>query len=240
MRSAPNRLASEDISEESHIVTVDGRDIRLVMRSAVDAASGMTVVLAHGAGTGIDSPFMRYFGEAMARAGHLSVAFDFAYMHAGRKAPDPASRMVATWSGVLQWLRQRPEVQADNLVIGGKSMGGRMASLCVAEGEAVSGLLLLGYPLHASGKPEKVRVAHFPKLDCPCLFIQGDRDALCSLDALRPALDGIPGPATLHVIEGGDHSFGLLKRSGREPEQALDEARRVALAWLDGLLVGLQ
>ena len=111
-------------------------------------------------------------------------------------------------------------------------MGGRMSSLLAAEGEAFDGLCFLGYPLHPPGKPEKLRTEHFPELKLPMLFLQGTRDALCDLELLRPALEGLGQSPTLHVVEEGDHSFAVLKRSGRTPEEVLDELAAAVAAWV--------
>ncbi|NIQ28103.1 MAG: hypothetical protein GTN88_17035, partial [Gammaproteobacteria bacterium] len=149
--------------------------------------------------------------------------FNFPYKEKGRKLPDPAPKLEATWRAVLERVRSDPKFAFGRVFIGGKSLGGRMASRVVAAGEAVDGLVFLGYPLHPAGKPQKQRTAHFPQISVPSLFIQGTRDALCDLDLLRKALAQIPARAELHLVEGGDHSFARPKRMGIAEQQTWRE-----------------
>jgi predicted alpha/beta-hydrolase family hydrolase len=115
---------------------------------------------------------------------------------------------------------------------GGKSMGGRMASHLAAQGEAVDGLVFLGYPLHPSGKPDKLRADHLTAIEVPMLFIQGSRDPLCRLDLLDAALKPVKAPCLVHIIEGGDHSFKVLKRLGRTEQEVWREIVDTILGWV--------
>ncbi|BCX81032.1 conserved hypothetical protein [Methylomarinovum caldicuralii] len=190
------------------------------------------LILAHGAGAGMDHPFITFVHEQMAARGLLSVKFNFSYMEAGRKAPDRAPLLQATWKAVIDAVRRDRELAPRQWYLAGKSMGGRIASLLTAEGESCDSLIFLGYPLHPPGKPEKLRADHLPRIPCPMLFIQGDRDRLCDLDRLRDVLKTLTAPLTLHVIEGGDHSFKVPKRAGRTEEAVWREIVEVMSTWI--------
>jgi predicted alpha/beta-hydrolase family hydrolase len=196
-----------------------------------DAARGLAVVLGHGAGNDMESPFLVTIADGIRRAGHAAVRFDFPYKAAGRKAPDPRPRLEATYRAVLAAVRKRLAPAA--LVIGGKSMGGRIASYLAAAGEAVDGCLFLGYPLHPAGKPDRLRDDHFGDVRVPALFVQGDRDALGTAAELRASLRRFGAEASLHEVADGDHSFRVRKRSGRTDEEALADALAAVVAWLE-------
>lgn len=160
------------------------------------------------------------FAEKMQRSG-------------SRLPPEKRRALDVVHREVLVKARERfPELP---LIGGGKSMGGRMSSLMAAEGEPLDGLCFLGYPLHPPGRPEKLRTEHFPGLKLPTLFVQGTRDALCDLELLRPALQTLGQKPTLHIVEEGDHSFAVLKRSGRTPGEVLDEIAAAVAAWVPGV-----
>jgi predicted alpha/beta-hydrolase family hydrolase len=195
-----------------------------------DAARGKTVILGHGAGNDMTSPFLRHFADGLRKAGHAAVRFNFPYREEGKKAPNPRKLLEATYRAVLDAVRKK---HAGPIFIGGKSLGSRMATYLAAADEEVAGLVLLGYPLHPAGKPEKIRDDHFPDLRVPALFLSGDRDPLCDLALLRKSLRRYGGEATLVVVEGGEHSFKVLKRSGRTDAEALRGALRALLDWLD-------
>jgi predicted alpha/beta-hydrolase family hydrolase len=172
------------------------------------------VIVAHGAGAGKDHPFLVGFTEALAAEGISSLRFNFPYMDAGRKFPDRAPAAVAVWRAVARAGREF----ADGLPVwaAGKSFGGRMASMAVAEGMDVAGLVFLGYPLHAPGKPEKLRDEHLYGIDVPMLFVEGTNDPF----AERPLLEGVLAKlptATVDWIEGGGHSFEV-KGNKRTPD----------------------
>lgn len=191
---------------------------------------GITAVVAHGAGTAMGHPFLVAFADGLAARGVAAVRFNFPYAERGDRAPDRAPVLEACYRAVLAAVRADPTL-AGRLVIGGRSMGGRMASHLAAAGEPADGLLFLGYPLHPAGRPRQLRAAHLPRIAAPMLFLTGTRDALCPLDALRPVLAGLPN-ATLHVVEDGDHSFAVRKKSGRTPAEVMDELLSATCAWL--------
>jgi predicted alpha/beta-hydrolase family hydrolase len=208
-----------------------GQHVSGVVALPEQRASGTVVVLAHGAGNDMTNPLLVSVADALAEHGFPTVRFNFPYKQRGGRAPDPAPVLEACYRAVLEQVRGDPELHRTRLVIGGKSMGGRMASHLAAAGEPVDGLLFLGYPLHPAGRPEKLRVAHLGRITVPMLFLTGTRDALCRLDLLRTALAGLPS-ATLHVIDDGDHSFAVRARSGRDPAAVRQEIVAAGVAWL--------
>jgi hypothetical protein len=131
--------------------------------------------------------------------------------------------------------RVREELRADVLIIGGRSMGGRAASMLAAEGFACDGLLLLAYPLHPAGKPEQLRDAHLPKIDVPVLCLNGTRDALCRRDLMEAVLERVASSWTMHWLDGADHSFHVLKSSGRTDAEVMAEIGHASREWVEGL-----
>lgn len=199
--------------------------------SAYDRRTAMAI--AHGAGNGMDNPLLSYLHRAMADAGVLAVKFNFPYMQLGRRAPDPAARLMRTWRAVVAQLAADTELSPERLVLSGKSLGGRMASMVAAAGTPAGGLVFFGYPLHPPKRFDKLRTDHLVDIRCPMLFIQGTRDTLCDLDLLRShVIDKYPDRSTLHVIDGGDHSFNLPKRLGRTEQSVRREIVETTVQWL--------
>ena len=180
------------------------------------AGSVATVVVAHGAGAGMDHPFLTGFTGALNERGIATMRFNFPYSEAGKKFPDRPPVAIATWNVAMDAARQRAAGQP--VFAAGKSFGGRMASMAVAEGMETAGLVFLGYPLHAPGKPEKLRDGHLYGLDVPMLFLQGTRDPFALPGELEPVVERIGANAVLRWCEGGDHSFKVA-RSKRTPEE---------------------
>ena len=187
-----------------------------------------TLILAHGAGAPQTHPFMTAFARGLSSRGIGIVTFNFLYKERGRRAPDPAARLEACYRSVIAAVRERASATGRRLLVGGKSMGGRIASQVVAAdtrdgaSPGVDGLVLLGYPLHPPGRPEKLRDAHLPAITAPMLFVQGSRDAFGTPDELRPVLAGCAA-AELFVVSGGDHSFKV--RGKDAPTEAAIHAR---------------
>ena len=200
--------------------------------AGVDGPLHVAVVLAHGAGSDMDQPLLRALADALVGRGALVLRFNFAYADAGRGAPDRPPMLLATYRAAVAWLLAQPEAEGRALVLGGKSMGGRMASHLAAQGDACDGLYLVGYPLHPAGRPEVMRDAHLPEVPCPMLFLAGTRDPLCDLAKLRPVLARIGPRADLVVIEGGDHSFAVPKKSGRSAADVLAELVDASARWM--------
>ena len=196
------------------------------------APGGTAVILGHGAGNDMTSPFMCAAHEGLAQRGVTAVKFNFPYKERGGKAPDPAPVLEKCWARVIDSIRADDEIGARRIVIGGKSMGGRMASHVAAQGADVAGLVFLGYPLHPPGKTDQLRVAHLSKITAPMLFFAGTRDSLCNLDLLKATIAKLKAPITLHVIDGGDHSFKVLKSLKRQDAEVLDEILDVTADWL--------
>jgi predicted alpha/beta-hydrolase family hydrolase len=190
------------------------------------------VVLGHGAGADMNQAFLSAVHEGLAARGALALKFNFAYTEARRRVPDPPARLLATFRAAVAWLDAQPAARGLPRILGGKSMGGRIASHVVAEGDPADGLLFLGYPLHPPGKPDKLRDAHLAAIRAPMLFVTGTRDELCDLERLRPVLERLGRRATLALIDDGDHSFHVRKSSGRDDRAATAEVIEVSARWL--------
>jgi uncharacterized protein len=210
----------------------------VVWRPATDRG-GLVFVLGHGAGTDFTNPLLRAVGRGLAARGFPAVAFNFPFSEAGRKRPDPAARLESAYRDVIAAVRSELGLQRP-LLLGGRSMGGRIASHLAADGVPCAGLVFLGYPLHPAGRPEKLRTAHWPRLRVPLLFISGDRDRLCDLDLLaRERREHLTTVAhRLHVVAGADHGFSVRKADGRTEADVLDEIIGVAGDWAEGLMPG--
>lgn len=203
-------------------------------------APAATLVLAHGAGAGQLHPFMVSYARGVASGGIDVVTFDFTYMLQKRRLPDPAPALEARYRDVIEaTLREVPSASRA-LFIGGKSMGGRMATHVAAADASLrlAGLVLLGYPMHPPGRPAQRRDAHLHQIHRPVLFVQGTRDSFGSPDELRPALDAMSPSPTLHGVEGGDHSFKVPRaRAGSESpattQRDVDAAiQQVIINWM--------
>lgn len=170
-----------------------------------------TVVVAHGAGAGMEHPFLRGFCAALNTLGLATLRFNFPYRDAGRKFPDRPPVAIAAWRAAMAAAQAQADANGDHGPVwaAGKSFGGRMASMAVADGMAAAGLVYLGYPLHAPGKPEKLRDEHLYGLPTPMLFLQGTRDPFATPGILADVVSRIGPNAVLQWVEGGDHSFAL-------------------------------
>jgi predicted alpha/beta-hydrolase family hydrolase len=182
------------------------------------------IILAHGAGQGIASPFMRFFDEALTRRGFLSVQFNFDYMEQHRKIPDPQPKLQEKYRQIVRDVvaKHKPK----RLLIGGKSMGGRVASYIAADMQEVAGLVFLGYPLHAPGKQDKLRDEHLYEIKKPMLFLSGTRDTLAEKPLLEKVVARIGDHARLVWTEKGDHSLKVGKTGTAPLEAAADEIQK--------------
>jgi predicted alpha/beta-hydrolase family hydrolase len=184
----------------------------------------------HGAGAGQNSPFMVRTAEGLAARGIAAATFDFPYMTARKSGPDRPPVLEQAWRDAIA--RARTELAGLPLFIGGKSMGGRIASQVASQGvEGVSGLVFLGYPLHPPGKPEQRRDAHLPAIAQPMLFVQGSRDPFGTADEIRALLPALQH-ATLHEIPNGDHSFKVSGRGAPKPDQVLNGILDMVKSWI--------
>jgi uncharacterized protein len=188
------------------------------------------LVLAPGAGGGLDGPFMREVARGLATHGLQICRFNFGYTEKGRRSPDKQPLLEDTYRDVVQFVRsfagRRP------LFLGGKSMGGRIASHIVVDGGDAAGLIFLGYPLHPPGRPDRIRDVHLRGIGPPMLFVEGTRDPFCPLETLERALQKVKGDATVAVIEDGDHSFKVRSSSGRSTEAAWKEVVEAVASWV--------
>ena len=193
----------------------------------------LALALAHGAGGNLHSPPLKDITRGLAEQDIAIARFNFLYSENKKRAPDRQPQLLACWRSVADWLKQ--ELGTASLFLGGKSMGGRMASYLAAEGYACAGLVFLGYPLHPPGKTDRLRKAHLPGISVPMLFIAGTRDSFAKLDLLRAGIEEIGRLASLHVVEDGDHSFKVPKRAGRSESQITAEILDVAARWLESV-----
>ncbi|HVI71793.1 MAG TPA: alpha/beta family hydrolase, partial [Pyrinomonadaceae bacterium] len=184
----------------------------LLYPAAKKNRAGLTVVLGHGAGANQTSGFMRMFANGLAARGLDVLTFNFVYMEQGRSVPDQKPKLEACFRAVLETALKHKKLKNNRLVVGGKSMGGRIASQVIAAEEKepfhgeVAGLVFLGYPLHPPGQSTKLRVEHLEHVGKPMLFIQGTRDALGTPDEIQPYVKNLRPTAKIYPIEGGDHS----------------------------------
>lgn len=214
--------------------------LRLPVSRSVGEVSGLwcrpstaraVLALAHGAGAGMHHAFLTGIAEALAQRDVATLRYQFPYMEARRRRPDPPGWLVATVRAAVALAKQLAEGLP--LFAGGKSLGGRMTTTAAAQ-EAlpgVRGLVLLGFPLHAAGNPASVRGEHLRDVGVPMLFLQGTRDALADLELIRPLCASLGERAELQVVEGADHSFRVLKRSGRSDAEVLVEVADAIAAW---------
>jgi predicted alpha/beta-hydrolase family hydrolase len=189
-------------------------------------------VFAHGAGAGMDHAFMADLADALGQRGIATLRYQFPYMEEGSKRPDsPAVAHAAVRAAVDTAASLLPGTP---LFAGGKSFGGRMTSQAQAKAPlaGVRGLVFVGFPLHAAGKPCSERAKHLSDVKVPMLFLQGTRDALAEMALMRPCVEALGDLATLHVVEGADHSFHVLVRSGRTDAQVMDELAVAIAAWI--------
>ena len=200
----------------------------LVERPA-DARLGY--VLAHGAGAGMTHPFLEDMARRLAARGVATFRYQFPYMEAKRKRVDPPEVAIAAVRAAVWEASSR--LAGLPLLAGGKSFGARMTSSAAAASAlpGVRGLAFLGFPLHPPGRPDTKRAEHLGRVDVPMLFLQGTRDDFADLTLLEPVVSGLGERATLHLVGGGDHSFGVLKSSGRTKDAVLDELAEAVSRW---------
>ncbi len=190
------------------------------------------LVLGHGAGVGSRHAFMESLAHGLAQNAIATLRYDFPYTEAGRKVPDPKPILLSTVRNAIAFASGLKT--ALPLFVGGKSMGGRMSSTLLAEEphSGVRGIVFFGFPLHAPGKPSVERADHLDRIRIPMLFLQGTRDPLADVNHIRSVHERLGERSTLHIIEGGDHSFRVPKSSGRASTDAMEEIVRIAAEWM--------
>ena len=189
-------------------------------------------VFAHGAGVGMIHPSMENVAIGLAERGVATLRYQFPYMEKGSKRPDPPAIAHATVRAAVA--EAAKACAGFNLIAGGRSFGGRMTSQAQAKMplEGVQGLAFLGFPLHPTGQPSTERAAHLSEVQIPMLFLQGTNDGLAELNLLKPVVASLGDRATLHLLDGADHSFHVPKRSGRTDSEVMEEALNAFVAWV--------
>src|SRR5712692_6512437 len=223
----------------------DSAELRFAVGERAGEVSGLLLrpdgarllyVLAHGAGAGMRHPFLESISQRLAERSIATLRYQFPYMEQRARRPDPPAVAAATVrAAVMEAARVAPGLP---LVAGGKSFGGRMTSTAQAEAPlpGVRGLAFLGFPLHPPGRPDNKRAEHLAQVRIPMLFLQGDRDDFADLKLLKPMLKGLGDRATLHLVEGGDHSFKVLKRSGKTEADVMGELADAMVDWTGWLV----
>jgi len=212
---------------ENELLTTPAGEISL--RSDGDEGSTADVILAPGAGPGIEHPFLYAIAAGLAVEGFRVWRFNFPFQERGRKSPDRRQVLEETYRSVVDEVRGRG---ASTLIAGGKSMGGRIASQIAAAGAPVDGLVFHGYPLHPPGKPDRMKDSHLYDITMPMLFVEGTRDPFCPLGRLEKVRAKLGAPTDLVVIDGGDHSFKLRKSSGRPEKAAWETVVQATADWI--------
>jgi predicted alpha/beta-hydrolase family hydrolase len=211
-------------------IPVGADETSAVLDRAATSNATALFVCAHGAGGHMFDRGMQHTAEAMRSRGMDVVRFNFLYKEKRINRPDPMPRLEETVAAVVA--RVRDELQPRRLIIGGRSMGGRAASMLASRGFDANGLLLLAYPLHPAGKPQQLRDAHLPAIRMPVLCINGTRDSLCTRELMERVLERVGANFQMHWVEGADHSFHVLKSSGRTDAQVMEEIGEVSERWL--------
>jgi uncharacterized protein len=195
---------------------------------------GATLVLAHGAGAGQQSAFMIGFARALSERGADVVTFNFPYIEQHRRIPDRGPVLESCFRSVIATIREEVASAPETLFIGGKSMGGRIATQAAAADAflPVTGIVLLGYPLHPPGRLDQLRSKHLPDIRRPMLFVQGTRDAFGTPGELAPILAGLAPPPVVHAIEGGDHSFRVSRKDAAAQEAVYAEIQDAIVVWM--------
>ena len=219
-------------TETWRVVGADGEETTAILDRAATPL-GFVYVMAHGAGGNMEHVTISAFAREFAAAGIDVVRFNFYYTHRGKRAPDRMPRLMACYRSIIDHVRS--SVQPQRLLIGGQSMGGRTASMLAAAGQACEGLILLAYPLHPAGKPERLRDAHLPGISLPTLCLNGTRDNLCRRDLMDEVVGRLPDTFTMHWLEDADHGYRVPKRSGRTQQQVFEEIARTCRHWAEQL-----
>ena len=218
------------MTEERFQFTVRDRQVSGLRVRPENPASACTLVYAPGAGSNLQDPFGNYLAEHLDGAGITTIRFQFPYMEEAKRRPDPPGLLEETWREVIRITQPFN----GRLVVGGRSMGGRIASQVVAQGMEVDALALFAYPLHPPSNPEKRRDGHLPEIRVPILFCSGTRDTFASAGELEEAASKMPR-ATVHHLNGADHGFAVLKSSGRTRADVWAEALDSLLSWISDI-----
>ena len=216
-------------------ITIDDRDsvTALLYPAPKGKRSCVTVILGHGAGANQLSAFMVNIARGLAARGCDVVTFNFIYKERGRGIPDPRARLESCYQAVIKTTQTNRKLKKNRLVIGGKSMGGRIASQVAAVApDGIAGLVFLGYPLHPPGRPDKLRDAHLKDIQAPMLFVQGARDTLGTAEEISAVIKRLRLRAKIYAIEGGDHSFKVPKSLGVPQENVYETIMDEIPKWI--------
>ena len=229
-------VGRDEVPDRFPITVAEEQVTGLAYPAAEHSRQGDTLLLGHGAGADQTSSFMVSFAHGLAVRGIETVTFNFPYTEQRRRVPDRAPRLEACYrAAITASLSRRKRLPGGRLFIGGKSLGGRIASHVAAARDdssaRVAGLVLLGYPLHPPGKPQQLRAAHLPRISVPMLFVQGSRDAFGTPEELRSVLASLP-TATLYLVDGGDHSLAVRRKSAPSKEQIHTTIQDAIARWM--------
>lgn len=211
-------------------VAVGSEETSAVFEPATDGSDGVVFVCAHGAGGNISDRSVVSTANALRDRGLGVVRFNFLYREKKSGRPDPMPKLKDCYSAVVE--KVRSEVAPKTLIIGGRSMGGRAASMLAADGFDCDGLLLLAYPLHPPGKPEQLRDAHLPAIKVPVICFNGTRDPFCTPALMEDVLERLGDNWEMHWVEGADHSFHVPKSSGKTDAGVMSEIAELAKSWV--------
>jgi predicted alpha/beta-hydrolase family hydrolase len=219
-------------ASEWHI-TVGDESTRAVYEPATTGDDLAVFVAGHGAGGNMSDKAMLAAANALRARGFGVVRFNFLYKEKGSSRTDPMPKCMSVFEAVVA--RARQEVSPRKVIIGGRSFGGRAASMLAAEGYDADGLLLLAYPLHPPGQPNKLRDEHLPKIRMPVICFNGTRDEFCTPELMKRVLENVMTPWEMHWLEGADHSFHVLKSSGRTDADVVAEMADASGRWVRSL-----
>jgi predicted alpha/beta-hydrolase family hydrolase len=229
-RYGGGHVQNTDVPRSDWRVAVGKDETTAIFEPAETGERGVVFVCAHGAGGNVHDRTTAQTAKMLRSRGIGVVRFNFLYKEKKSGRPDPMPRLKECFAAVAA--RTRAEIAPKTLIIGGRSMGGRAASMLAADAFACDGLLLLAYPLHPPGQPDKLRDAHLPAIRVPLLAISGTRDPFCTRDLMEKALKTMTTSWEMHWVEGADHSFHVPKSSGRTDAQALEEIGAAAQTWV--------
>jgi predicted alpha/beta-hydrolase family hydrolase len=198
--------------------------------------SRVSVVLAHGAVGGHSDPLIEYLHRDLTERRYLCLRFNFPFAEAKKRRPDPPQTLRRTFRAAVDALSRDPTAAPGHLFLAGKGLGAQAAAALSVSRVRAEGLILMGYPLHPQGKPERLRADQLYRVVAPMLFLQGTRDRNCEIKALRRTLTRIGAPTALHLVEEADHHFKVLKKSGRSEDEIHQEVVGVTDAWIEKIL----
>ena len=222
-----------------HVLAIDSRQASSMLIYAPSSPLVATMVLGHGAGAPQSSPFMVAFATDLAARGFAVATFNFLYMEQRRRVPDPMPLLEQCFRAAIEGARAQTE-SAHPLIVGGKSMGGRIATRLAAAGDdtaaSIDGVVVLGYPLHPPGRPQQLRAAHLRHIHVPTLFVQGSRDSFGTPDELGPILRSLP-QVSLFVVEDGDHSLSVKGKGAPPRERIYATVEDEIVRWVAGTVI---